>query len=68
VTLSGRILPVGGIREKLLAAKTAGLSTVIFPSKNSPDLVSIHEDLKSGIRIRTVEDITEVLDLALVHA
>jgi ATP-dependent Lon protease len=68
VTLSGRILPVGGIREKLLAAKTAGLGTVIFPSKNSPDLVSIHEDLKSGIRIRTVEDITEVLDLALVHA
>ncbi|MFH1153843.1 MAG: endopeptidase La [Pseudomonadota bacterium] len=65
VTLSGRILPVGGIREKLLAAKMAGIRTVIFPSKNSPELETINDSLKKDIRIVTVGDLTEVLNLVL---
>ena len=66
LTLSGRILPVGGIREKLLAAKMAGIKTVIFPEKNRLEIESIAEKLKAGIRIITADALSDVLDQVLV--
>ena len=65
LTLGGRILPVGGIKEKLLAAKIAGIKTIIFPFKNSAELSIIPEDLKKDIRIVTANELNEVLDLVL---
>ena len=61
LTLSGRILPVGGIREKLLAARRAGITCVIFPAKNGPDVREIPDDLKTGITLILADDLTEVL-------
>lgn len=61
VTLSGRILPVGGIREKLLAAKTAGIKTIIFPAKNQAEIVAMDETLKQGINIITAAELDEVI-------
>ena len=66
LTLSGRILPVGGIREKLLSAKMAGIKTVIFPEKNRLEIESIDEKLKAGLRIITAGELSDVLDQVLV--
>jgi len=66
LTLSGRILPVGGIREKLLAAKMAGIRTVIFPAKNGSEIETIDEKLKKGIRILTAGELEEIVDEVLV--
>ncbi len=65
LTLSGRILPVGGIKEKILAARRAGVKTVILPKKNEENLDDISEDVKREIRLVMVEHIQEVFDLAL---
>ena len=65
LTLSGRVLPVGGIKEKLLAARRAGVKTVILPKKNEDHLADIPEDIKKEMTLVLVEDIREVLDLAL---
>lgn len=65
LTLSGRILPVGGIKEKLLAAKMAGIKTVIFPLKNKGELSTLPDDLKKDIHIITAGELDEILDLAL---
>jgi len=61
LTLSGRILPVGGIREKLLAARRAGITCVIFPAKNTPDVREIPEEITTGITLILADDLTEVL-------
>ena len=61
VTLSGRILPVGGIREKLLAAKTAGIKTIIFPAKNQAEITAMDAGLKQGIKIFTAGELDEVI-------
>jgi ATP-dependent Lon protease len=61
VTLSGRILPVGGIREKLLAAKTAGIKTIIFPAKNQAEIAAMDAGLKQGITIFTAGELDEVI-------
>ena len=68
LTLSGRLLPVGGIKEKLLAAKLAGIKTVIFPSKNSTDLSMIHPDLKKDIKIVTAAALKDMLGIVLKPA
>jgi ATP-dependent Lon protease len=65
LTLSGRILPVGGIKEKLLAAKIAGIKTIIFPSKNNPDLSTIPDDLKKNIEIITAGELNDILNRVL---
>ena len=65
LTLSGRILPVGGIKEKLLAAKMAGIKTVIFPLKNKGELSTLPDDLKNDIHIITAGELDEILDLVL---
>jgi len=65
LTLSGRVLPVGGIKEKILAARRAGVKTVILPKKNEKNLDDIPEYIKREMNFVLVEHIQEVLDLTL---
>ncbi len=68
ITLRGRILPVGGVREKVLAAHRAGLKTVILPKKNLKDLVDVPKRARSEMKIIPVEHMDEVLKIALMEA
>lgn len=65
ITLRGRVLPVGGLKEKLLAAKVAGIKTVLVPKKNEADISEINQEIKSGFNIVFVETMEEVLDRAI---
>ena len=65
VTLRGRVLPIGGLKEKLLAAKLARIKTVIIPHENVPDLKKIPEEITQGMTIYPVEHCDQVLRLAL---
>jgi ATP-dependent Lon protease len=65
LTLSGRVLPVGGIKEKILAARRAGVKTVILPKKNEENLSDIPDYIKKEMSFFLVEQIQEVLDLTL---
>ncbi len=65
ISLRGRVLPVGGIKDKVLAAGRAGIDTVILPRRNEKDLVDIPEEVLEKVAIRLVNTIDEVLDLAL---
>lgn len=66
ITLRGRVLPIGGLKEKLLAAKDAGIKTVLVPVKNEPDVSEIDDEIKDGLNIVFVETMDEVLRRALV--
>ena len=68
VTLRGKVLPVGGVREKVLAARRAGVKTVILPAKNEKDLVDVPKRLREDIDVRFVTHVDEVLDIALEPA
>ena len=65
VTLRGRVLPIGGLKEKLLAAKNAGIETVLVPSKNMVDVEELSTEITKGIDIIPVDTMEEVLKLAL---
>jgi len=65
ITLRGRVLPVGGIREKVLASHRAGLKKVIFPERNEKDLEDIPKDVLKEIELITVKHMDEVLPVAL---
>src|SRR5512135_2357850 len=65
ITLRGRVLPIGGVREKVLAAHRAGLKTVILPEKNMKDLVDLPKTAKSELKIIPVNHMDEVLQIAL---
>jgi len=65
ITLSGVVLPVGGIKEKVLAAKAAGIKKIILPERNRGDMEEIGEELREGIEFVFVESADEVLKLAL---
>ncbi|MAK59409.1 MAG: endopeptidase La [Ponticaulis sp.] len=65
VTLRGRVLPIGGLKEKLLAALRGGIRTVLIPQENEKDLADIPENVKSNLEIIPVSDINEVLARAL---
>jgi ATP-dependent Lon protease len=65
LTLSGRILPVGGIKEKILAARRAGVKTVVLPKKNEENLEDIPEYIKREMNLVLVEHVQEVFDLTL---
>src|ERR1700742_379358 len=67
VTLRGRALPIGGLKEKLLAALRAGIKTVIIPQENEKDLAEVPDNVKSGMRIVPVNNVGEVLKIALVR-
>lgn len=65
ITLRGRVLPIGGLKEKILAAKNAGIKTVLVPKKNERDVAEISEEIKGGIEILYVEVMEDVLTHAL---
>src|ERR1700745_653321 len=67
ITLRGRVLPIGGLKEKLLAAHRGGIKTVLIPEENAKDLVEINESIKSGLDIVPVSRMDEVLARALVR-
>ena len=66
ITLRGRVLPIGGLKEKLLAAKKAGIRTVLVPVKNKPDVQEMDREITGGMEILFVENMEEVLNIALV--
>lgn len=65
VTIRGRVLPIGGLQEKVLAAKKAGIKTVILPWENQKDLNEISDEIKEGLEFVTVKEMKEVLQTAL---
>ena len=67
ITLRGRVLPIGGLKEKLLAAKVAGMKTVLVPKENEGDVEEISEEITDGLRIVFVERMEEVLAEALAE-
>jgi ATP-dependent Lon protease len=67
VTLRGRVLPIGGLKEKLLAAMRGGITTVLIPHENEKDLADIPQNIKDGLTIVPVQHVDEVLRLALTE-
>jgi ATP-dependent Lon protease len=65
VTLTGQVLPIGGLKEKALAAQRSGIRTVIAPALNEPDIEEIPEHLRKQLRFVFVSDVSEVLETAL---
>ncbi|HUJ04771.1 MAG TPA: endopeptidase La [Streptosporangiaceae bacterium] len=65
VSLTGRVLPIGGLKQKLLAAHRAGITTVLIPARNTPDLDDVPEKVRQALDIHPVADVREVLSLAL---
>jgi ATP-dependent Lon protease len=65
VTLNGRVLPIGGVRQKLLAAQRAGLKTVFLPERNEPDLEDVPADVLAELNVRPVGDVADILAYAL---
>ena len=65
VTLHGKVLPIGGVKEKVLAAHRAGVSTVILPADNRPDADDLPDDVSDAVELHFVDDVTEVLEIAL---
>jgi ATP-dependent Lon protease len=65
ITLRGKVLPIGGVKEKLLAAHRAGIKMVILPKENEKDLQEIPQDILNSLRVSLVETMDEVLQVAL---
>ena len=68
ITLRGEVLPIGGLKEKLLAAHRGGITTVLIPHDNEKDLADIPDNIKGKLDIRTVKWIDEVLEVALLRS
>jgi ATP-dependent Lon protease len=68
VSLTGRVLPIGGVKQKLLAAHRAGITTVLIPARNEPDLDDVPGDVLEQLTVHPVSDVREVLELALEPA
>jgi ATP-dependent Lon protease len=68
VTLNGRVLPIGGVKQKLLAAQRAGLTTVFVPKRNEPDLDDVPEDVLEAIAVITTTDVAELVAQAIEPA
>ena len=65
ITLRGRVLPIGGLKEKVLAAKRGGVTTVLIPRENEKDLAELSREIRDGVTIHTVAHMDEVLAQAL---
>ncbi|HXG90880.1 MAG TPA: endopeptidase La [Blastocatellia bacterium] len=65
ITLRGKVLPIGGVKEKLLAAHRAGITTVVLPKENQKDLVELPEDVRSALTVQLVDNVDEVWQVAL---
>jgi ATP-dependent Lon protease len=68
VSLTGRVLPIGGLKQKLLAAHRAGITTVLIPARNEPDLEDVPDSVLTDLEVHPVTDVREVLQLALEPA
>ena len=68
ITLRGKVLPVGGIKEKVIAAKSAGITSVLLPSKNEKDLEDVSQTVRSALQFHFVDEIEDVLRLAFGDA
>ena len=68
ITLQGKVLPIGGVKQKLLAAHRAGVKVVIVPKRNEVDLDDLPDDIRSGLEIHALDDVRDVLTLALAEA
>ncbi|MEO3807512.1 endopeptidase La [Sphaerisporangium sp. B11E5] len=68
VSLTGRVLPIGGVKQKLLAAHRAGITTVLIPARNEPDLDDVPQAVRDELTVHTVSDVREVLEIALTPA
>ena len=68
VTLSGRVLPIGGVKQKLLAAQRAGLTEVFIPARNEPDLDDVPAEIREALTVRPVGRVTDILGVALESA
>ncbi len=66
ITLRGRVLPIGGVKEKVLGAHRAGISTIILPKDNAEDMEDIPEDVRSQLKFHVVATLEEVFAVALV--
>ncbi len=65
VTLQGRVLPIGGVKQKVLAAHRAGVTEVILPKRNEPDIDDVPEEVRNQMTFHPVDDVADVLRLAL---
>ena len=65
ITLRGRVLPIGGVKEKVLGAVRAGITTIVLPMENEPDLEDLPEDVRKSLQVHLVGELGEVLSLAL---
>ncbi len=65
ITLSGRVLPIGGVKEKVLGAVRAGITTIVLPKENEPDLADLPEDVRSRLTVHPVEDLGQALAFTL---
>ena len=65
VTLQGRVLPIGGVKQKVLAAHRAGLTEVIVPERNADDLDDVPEQVRDELTFHTLADVADVIELAL---
>ena len=68
ITLRGLVLPIGGVKEKVIAAQRAGIKTVILPRRNEKDLTEIREDIRKLLKFEFANTVEEVLAIALGHA
>lgn len=68
ITLRGRVLPIGGVREKVLAAHRSGLKTVVLPRRNQKDLIDVPKKVRNEVKIAFVDHMDQVLDIALLPA
>jgi ATP-dependent Lon protease len=68
VTLTGRVLPVGGVREKILAARRAGIKVVLLPRHNEKDLVDIPAEVKADLTLRLVDTLSDVVTSLFVSS
>ncbi|MDT5197004.1 MAG: ATP-dependent Lon protease, partial [Mycobacterium sp.] len=68
VTLNGRVLPIGGVKQKLLAAQRAGLTTVFIPARNEPDLDDVPAEVLEALEVKPMTDVADIVALALEPA
>ena len=67
ITLRGKVMPIGGVKEKVLAARRAGVKTVILPKRNEKDIEDVPPNVQAEMEFRFVETIDEVLEIALMQ-
>ena len=68
ITLRGRVLPIGGVKEKVLGAHRAGSTTIILPKENEADIEDIPEDVRKSLEFHTVATLDQVFEIALLPA